>query len=469
MNFPELPFKGELNWYDKRQNFDDAVVSALNSLGESRRQANPTYYTRLQTPQVRIVQSFGRDPLTGEWYTFQAGPNQETQGDLTISRLSPSGAFLDKTILIGGGHGSQVAVEREGDGVWLWIWWEYDTTGTRPHKAVRWKYRPDATVYRDDPNIQDVPDFQNGTYTLFAIDQESNSLSTRVRMGNSEERFYLYSLSEYKSGLNRPLKEWRHGYVHDNPYQGHASDRETLWINKGGAEGREYPPSLVQFHWDTRTEIVHDTSHLGARSDGEFDFNESEGVCLWRAKDGVPRVLFGKAVGPQGSRRTLVFQLSEPLGGGSERVPFEISDGRNHLTLGQDSRGDQLYANKEVVYDRGYNANSPSEGSNRLVVMTDAGTLGTLHRTIDPPYLPWVLDGGVVSVSAPSGGGTGTANVTFSKDFPAPPAVTVSVSSTSTQFTRVRTANVTSSGFQIRLEATGGTSMPVHWNAFLSR
>ncbi|WP_167199472.1 phage baseplate protein [Brevibacterium pigmentatum] len=297
---------------------DLAKAEVDAKLGFDITKLSPRYVTTLRTPSNRVLQSATRDPLTGNYYAAQAGPANGSSTDLHITRCAPDGRMLDQCIFAGGGHGSTVAIENDGPNVWLWFRWTYDTTGSSfTNRMVRAQYQPGTTVLRDDPLVSEVPDFADNTLVDFAIDQASDRICERVFVSTTRERFVLRKLSDYKAGRNQPIATLitDDSQTGVNPYQGHVSIDDYLYVARGGA-GFDAPNTITRYRWDTGVKTLIDVDRTAAMPDGTFPegYNEIEGVSLWRGPGGTPSLLFGKAIGSAYYRQSPIYAFNPPAG-----------------------------------------------------------------------------------------------------------------------------------------------------------
>lgn len=310
---------------DAYGNAQDALAESGTARSESREALNRVnsqigldvtaltaeYVAQMRIDPARSMQSFAKDPITGQFYVAQALANE----DMKIYRCSADGRVMGESICLGGGHGSSITIESSGSDVFLWFWWTQDKTGNESPRCVRWRYTEGVTVSRTDPNVLNVPDFNEGVYTTFAIDQAANRIATMTRSGN-EERFTLHRFTDYKAGINEPIAVVGPlVFDSDNPYQGHTTIDGYLYVHRGNmATGTN--PTITRYEWGTETYDNIDTHKYGLNSKGESpgDFNEAEGCAIWRSSNGTPSLLIGKNVGGAGRRQGLIYAFNPPLG-----------------------------------------------------------------------------------------------------------------------------------------------------------
>lgn len=303
---------------------DDAIVAAdqakaaVNSMiGLDITQLTPQYVTQLWVDPIIIMQSFVKNPLNGQFFVSQTGAVNGSTNDLIIYRCAPDGRVLDKSTLIGGGHGSSITMENVGADVYIWLWWELDTTGTATQKSVRWKYSGGKTVLRNDPDVLNIPTFTNDAYSNWSIDQASDLIAIRVTPATATERLTLRRLSDYKNGVDDVLADIGPITYHaSTPFQGFVTIDDHVYVTKERYATENIPSTITRYNWYTKETAVVDVTSVGEGLDGTFlgNKNEMEGVCAWRSANGEPSLLMGKAVGGANQRQALVYAFVPPRG-----------------------------------------------------------------------------------------------------------------------------------------------------------
>lgn len=370
---------------------------------------SPEYVTQLRIAPNRVGQSFEKDPITGQFYVAQVGgPNgpdpASTDGDTVIYRLTPTGDVLDVSTLKGGGHGSSIALENVGSDVYVWTWWS--SPGGGMAGLYRWKYVGGKTVLYTD--AQPANDFE-GVYSNVSIDAATDHIAVRSNNGGPE-KYVLRKLSEYKNGTDNPLNQV--GPTDESsygPFQGFATIDGYLYVNRGGIgeddEGNALPPVILRYDWVTGTKTVVDVTPVGAKPDGTFigNHNEIEGAGVWRGASGKPSLLFGKATGAVGARRSCVYAFTP---------------------VGADSLNTETVQNLDRSEQQGTEDITP--------VAANTPTAYTVQ-------FPW--------------------------EFATPPTITLTIGSMKPEVARVGWWNVTTTGFTIYLTRTDTTHTYVSWKA----
>lgn len=277
----------------------------------------PEFVTQLRGDPATVVQSFARDPMTGQYYGSQALGSIGGTTNLVVHRFAADGTLIDSCTFEGGGHGSTTAIENDGQNIWLWFRWTYNSTGgTYTNRMVRAKYQPGVTVKRNDAEVLEVADFANDALVNFDIDQVADRIAMRVGLGGTTERYALYRLSDYKSGRNEPIAQlgpftWT---SEDGPYQGHCTLDDHMYLAQGNADTGSQC-TITRIGWKTGDVDIINTNDVGRTGDTwPGGKNEAEGVTVWRGKNGTPSLLFGKAVGSFGYRQALVYSFTPPAG-----------------------------------------------------------------------------------------------------------------------------------------------------------
>lgn len=296
---------------------DLAKAEVDAKLGFDITKLSPQYVTQLRTDPRNVMQSFARDPLTGDYYASQSMGSIGGTTNLVVHHLSPDGRRMSTCTFEGGGHGSTTAIENDGQDIWLWFRWTFDSSGGNfTNRMVRAKYQPNATIKRDNPEVLEVPDFSGDLLVSFYIDQPADRIATRTPVGTTE-RFTLYKFSDYKAGRNTPLAQLGPFPMLDNhPYQGHCTLDGHLYVSRGHSyDVNPDTTDITRYDWTTGDSVVINTDQAG-KSLGAHpqDDNENEGVCVWRGRNGTPSLLFGKSTGDVQYRQALIYAFSPPAG-----------------------------------------------------------------------------------------------------------------------------------------------------------
>lgn len=289
---------------------------------------------RLGIPSNTLLQSFGRDAATGDWYVAQPFGSS----DLAIYRCGAPGAVLDYAVLSGGGHGTSIGLERDDDGVWIWLQWA--------GAPRRWRYVGDGAGHLaaatdaqtlTDPEA-DVPD---RSMVCYSIDTASDSIATVWRSGGMET-LRLRRLSEFKAGTGAqvytigpyPFAANLPQSITDDAagvFQGFATTGGQVLVWRGGSK---FPLVLSQYVWATGSRTDRDLSDIG----NPTGYREAEGVAVWQGADG-PVVGVGVGTGPTGDRAATVWTLSEvpedeAAGGGGGTSGGSQDDGPDPRFMG---------------------------------------------------------------------------------------------------------------------------------------
>lgn len=295
---------------------DLAKAEVDAKLGFDITKLSPEYVTHLRGNPGTVVQSFARDPMTGQYYGSQGIGDIGGTSNLVVHKFDPDGSLIDTCTFEGGGHGSTTALENDGQDVWLWFRWTYDSTnGGYTNRMVRAKYQPGKTVKRNDSEVIEVMDTSGNILVNYDIDQAADRIALRTSLAGRRELYTLHRLSDYKSNRNEPLAQlditWE---AEDGPFQGHCTLDEYLYVSRGNADSGS-TNTITRFHWDTGSRDVIDIDDVGRTGDTwPGGRNEAEGVSVWRGKNGTPSLLIGKAVGSYGYRQSLVYAFNPPAG-----------------------------------------------------------------------------------------------------------------------------------------------------------
>lgn len=143
--------------------------------------------------------------------------------------------------------------------------------------------------------------------------------------------------------------------------------------------------------------------------------------------------------------------------------PDQITFEDHYLRVGEDG-APRLWADPELVHGREYTNAAPAANRNRLVVVTQFGTFGTLAGMLDRPYL------GIASgrVTVPISNNYGTVTVTFPAGrFTSTPRVMVTPVSAAGAGTdiEVRTSGASATGFTLRMARSTNADTDAEWFA----
>lgn len=389
---------------------DQAKAEVAEKLGFDITELSPQFVTQLRIPPNRVMQAAARNPMGGDYYVSQSGPAIGSSTDLIISRCGSDGELLSQCIFEGGGHGSTVAIENDGQNVWLWFRWTYDSTVSGyTNRMVRAKYQPGKTVLRNDPEVLEVTDFYDNSLVDFSIDQAADRIASRIYVSNIEERFVLRRFSDYKNGVDDVLYSFSSAdsVPGVDPYQGHVSIDGYVYVARGGSAFGT-PNSITRYEWTTGDSVRISIESAGELDSGGFlgDYNEVEGIAMWRGPAGVPALMFGKAVGAPGQRQALLFAFNAPAG------PDVAGAGLRTLTT--------------------------------------------------------MMQAGKIAVPGMTGGGTTSREVPFKWEFPGVPSIVVSASTTApgSPVEGIGFAGESSTGFTAYVKRTNETATTVSWIAY---
>jgi hypothetical protein len=269
----------------------------------------PRYVATLDVPTFTQMQSFALDQDTNEYYVSQTEDWNGGDPTLHIYRFSAEGELLDDVVLINGGHGGQIALEKSAGQVYLWFRWQQSD----PPRPVRWQYHPStykAIVNVDDPEVEEVTGLIDGE-NWFAIDQQNGLIATQSISG-LDQIYRLRRLSDVLAHVDDALAtvtipNFTATY---GAWQGMATCDGYLYVlwGYGGYTDTQTdsPPRITRLSWSTGDLVVMDVSELA------FGTSEPEGLCIVRDRTGTAALLMGYVNFGGGLRTNMLYAFQPP-------------------------------------------------------------------------------------------------------------------------------------------------------------
>lgn len=119
----------------------------LNALiGFDLRKMNSVYHSEFKGLRDKVNQYIGFDSETNEFFTTQIGDSAD---DLLISRISGTGVLIDTMVIIGGGHGEMIGIDRKTNG-YVKIWLRHSTSS----KLIQFTYSGGTTLTTQNVNSE---------------------------------------------------------------------------------------------------------------------------------------------------------------------------------------------------------------------------------------------------------------------------------------------------------------------------
>ncbi|WP_432789233.1 hypothetical protein QYM46_12920 [Brevibacterium sp. K11IcPPYGO002] len=273
----------------------------------------PQFATQLRIPSDLVLQSFDRDSRTGDYYVAQPRVITGSSTESTIIyRCSPAGAVMETMTFIGGGHGSAIAVERDGNDVYIWTWWVKNEGGGPTEGLCRVRWSAGQSIHMSDPLVQAMTRLDGENQTFAAIDEEADRIAIRSSAAGMEH-YYLRRLSQFKLGYGEVLASLPGMSIGEyGPYQGHTSLDDYLYVARGGTGG--FPPVIFRYEWATGAVDALDVSSAAVGFSGAAPGNyaELESMSVWRSGNGRPSLYFGLATGSYTFRQSMAFVFRTP-------------------------------------------------------------------------------------------------------------------------------------------------------------
>ncbi|GAA0937016.1 teichoic acid biosynthesis protein C [Nonomuraea longicatena] len=282
--------------------------------------ASPSYSFIWKNPleDPSIMQSFAFDTVNNHIYTIQVmhGTGARARGDLTITKLSATGANLGHMYVRDAGHGVSMAVEPVGNQVFIWTEADaqpFPNEYSFGRTIIRFPFQNATEVDSKAWADKYVP-IPGATVTTPSIDPSTNRITMQYWLNGAEPRRYaVYSLADFKARrFNNPVYQFAEPPLvpagQTVTHQGWATYGEYLYT----LDGTYAKPSLPEGDTyitciDMRTAaVVHRSfSQAGISLDGR----EPEGMSV-RIVNGQPQLCFGFGSGPTGARVASMFYKS---------------------------------------------------------------------------------------------------------------------------------------------------------------
>lgn len=291
----------------------------LNSRGESYyldiRKKNATDFMVNKTNSIgTITQSFAIDFVDNHVYAIQLEDNNTT-GNLVLSKMDYNGSILGKMYLKAFGHGNQIGLDRVDGEVKIWVECDGSVASGGSfvgHKICRFKFENGVTHKYHAGNVYDLAP-TDSTYVTVAVNEESDRLTIRYKSSNGKFYYSTYSLNSILTNNPRLISN----------IQLPSDFSTTKAPNQGFAVLENYIYSYQGFGYD-RTNNQNNTkisvislkgdviySHLVNHARG-LSHREPEGLFIKKSDTNV-ELYFGFASGTSGSRKINIYKYSDVI------------------------------------------------------------------------------------------------------------------------------------------------------------
>jgi hypothetical protein len=230
------------------------------------------------------MQSFGFDNANGYIFTLQLTYGGG-DGDLTLTKLSLSGANLGYMLLTGFGHGVSMGVEPVGTSTYLWT--EVDSVGSganaRGVRIGRFEFVDGATLDTNSASITKYTLVAGSTVNTCNIDPVYSRLILRYD-DSGTMKFNIYDLDDVKTNGASATVLARYSDRTTGTPQGYCLYGSYIYSLAGTAY--EYCPgtdsgnvnNMTIFEFDTNppNELTTFLTGIGA----SYDYREPEGMAI---------------------------------------------------------------------------------------------------------------------------------------------------------------------------------------------
>jgi hypothetical protein len=286
-----------------------ADIPEITYMGNDPAPGDPT---PLEFKQLNTMQDAVRLEATGQWYGIQNDASSKGINDVTITRFTTGGFYLDSMKLTDGGHGTSMQLENTSSGVYVWTTFEGAGKTGRPNDIVRFRYTP-GTFTRDKlPSVSVQPKFGDG-YLNIMFDWLNNWCAIRrVPSTGTIETYELRRITEYRQGVDKTYGKITLP-IRPPSVQGFATYQGSLFRWTGTADSTTDLSILREYSWATGDEVAEfDGTDLGRNGDGTYTdgYNEPEGLALYNVDNTTPTLYVGVVTGIKATRKWQVWPIS---------------------------------------------------------------------------------------------------------------------------------------------------------------
>ena len=291
-----LNSRGESYYLDiRKKNATDFMVNKSNSIGT-------------------ITQSFVIDFIDNYIYAIQLEDNNTT-GNLVLSKLNFNGSILGKMYLKAFGHGNQIGLDRVDGEVKIWV--ECDgaiTSGGsfNGKKICRFRFEDGMTYQYHAGDVYDLAP-NDSTYVTVAVNEESDRLTIRYKSSNGKFYYSTYSLSSILINKPRMISNIQlpsDFSTSNSPNQGFAVLENYIYSYQGyGYDQTNNQNNTKISVISLKGDVVY--SHLVSHAGG-LSHREPEGLFINKSDTNV-ELYFGFASGTSGERKINIYKYGDVI------------------------------------------------------------------------------------------------------------------------------------------------------------
>ena len=293
----------------------------VNDSGEEyyfdiRKKKATDFLTNISNASVKITQSFVIDTVDMCIYSTQVEDNNST-GNLILSKLDFSGKVLGKMYLKEFGHGNQIGIDRI-DGIpkiWVECDGEIASGGSFSGKKIcRFEFIDGKTCYYHEGNVYDLAP-TGSEYITVAINEESDRLGIRYKHNGN---FYYSIYSLYSVLNNNPillatvLRPSSLETTSKSPNQGFAIFNNRIYNYEGFPYEETDNKSNIRISCIDFKGVLLYSHYIDHAMN--LVYREPEGLFFKQISDTDFELYFGIASGNAGSRKFNIYKYSDTVG-----------------------------------------------------------------------------------------------------------------------------------------------------------
>lgn len=293
----------------------------VNDSGEEyyfdiRKKKATDFLTNISNASVKITQSFVIDTVDMCIYSTQVEDNNST-GNLILSKLDFSGKVLGKMYLKEFGHGNQIGIDRI-DGIpkiWVECDGEIASGGSFSGKKIcRFEFIDGKTCYYHEGNVYDLAP-TGSAYITVAINEESDRLGIRYKHNGN---FYYSIYSLYSVLNNNPtllatvLRPSSLETTSKSPNQGFAIFNNRIYNYEGFPYEETDNKSNIRISCIDFKGVLLYSHYIDHAMN--LVYREPEGLFFKQISDTDFELYFGIASGNAGSRKFNIYKYSDTVG-----------------------------------------------------------------------------------------------------------------------------------------------------------
>lgn len=274
----------------------------------------PQFITDLSPYTNAVMQSFWIDPYTHIIYMTQAYPGDKYY----LTRLKTNGQFIDRALVIDGGHGTHNAYRYINGELWIY---SSIVDSYKNLKFVRFKYKEGEIKYGRD-TLDVLPKATTKKYVTAIYNNKEDLMIFRCNYSDSEVKrknvlnyIEVRKASDIDNDIDKVLYRFDIPITLTNltnPMQGMTYDDGNLYWWTGNPKLTD-SNLLTCFKVETGEKLWSRKLEIGG-VDGKYigDYAEPEGLSMYYDRETKRKaLLFGITVGPSNNRHHKIYSIGQ--------------------------------------------------------------------------------------------------------------------------------------------------------------